>query len=790
MKTTIAPYRLTLLVFAVGLCCVQCLAADKDEVTNSPRRILLRSSWQTVNIGDIAHTPGMLALLEKHLPEAEVTLWPNKLSDDVVAMLKKRFPKLRFAMTAEAQKAVLAECDFCLHGSGPGLVGQSTLKTWQATGKPYGFGGVTLSDAELKDHRALLAGAKFVFCRDTKSLEALQASGVTGLPMNFGPDATFLLDLRDDAKGDAFLHEHKLEPKKFACFVPRLRWTPYWKEGRKYAPEELARKDAENQKFQEADHAKLRTAIIAWVRETKLPALLCPEMTYQVELLRPLLFDPLPDDVKPHVAIRPSYWLTDEAASTYARAAVVVSFEMHSPIIAIANGTPAIHLRQPTDTRKGQMWRDVGLSDWLFEIDETTGEQIAAKLLALHRDPKGTAATVAKAREFTAARGRQMIESIVTEQKTDPLAAWRSGVQVRPVVADAKGHTIHSYFNTCPESPDGQWVLFFASSTADAHLGEVRIRDRATGNEKILARNISVEDAHRVACQQWVSKGNRVVFHGERDREWFVAAVDVESATERILAKGRLAGWGQPHADVVPLYGPHWNPGPHRDLELLNVETGEIRTVVTNEAVKTKYPEWVAKAYGDKPTSIFFPVLSPDQTRVFFKMASSSGGDARSTSASQRQGLVCYSLAEQRFLFLRERWGHPAWHPDQKSIVEMAYTLIDSDTGKERRLPNLPAVRGDHPSASPDGKLIVTDTTMDKFGGDAKEWGIVLPSARGTDHVLLHRFDNSRGAASWRRSHPHPVFSPDGRRIYFNVSSGQWTQLFVAELPSGVDSRK
>ena len=367
------------------------------------------------------------------------------------------------------------------------------------------------------------------------------------------------------------------------------------------------------------------------------------------------------------------------------------------------------------------------------------------------------------------------------DEKTDPLAAWRSGVHVRPVVAEANGHTIHSYFNTCPESPDGKWVLFFASSTADAHLGEVRIRDRVSGDEKVLTRNISVEDAHRVACQQWVSKGRRVVFHGERDHEWLVAAVDVESGTERLLAKGRLAGWGQPHADLVPLYGPHWNPGPHRDLELLNVETGEIRTVATNDAVTAKYPEWIAKAYGDKPTSIFFPVLSPDLTRVFFKMASSSGGDARSTSASQRQGLVCYSLAEQRFLFLRERWGHPAWHPDQKTIIEMAYTLIDSDTGKERRLPGLPAVRGDHPSASPDGMLIVTDTTMDKFGGDAKEWGIVLANASGTDHVLIHRFDNSRGAASWRPSHPHPVFSPDGRRIYFNVSDEKWTRLFVAE---------
>ena len=36
-----------------------------------PPRILLRSSWQIVNIGDIAHTPGVLALIEKYLPEAD-----------------------------------------------------------------------------------------------------------------------------------------------------------------------------------------------------------------------------------------------------------------------------------------------------------------------------------------------------------------------------------------------------------------------------------------------------------------------------------------------------------------------------------------------------------------------------------------------------------------------------------------------------------------------------------------------------------------------------------------------
>lgn len=375
-------------------------------------RILLRSSWQTVNIGDIAHTPGMLRLLEEHLPGAEVTLWPNALSPEVESMLRHRFPALRLARTAAEHQEALSGCDFFLHGSGPGLVGAAAAKAWQATGKPYGFGGVTLNDAELRDHRALLAGARFVFCRDTLSLEALRAAGLSTPLQEFGPDATFALDLRDDARAESFLRNHGLEPGTFACFVPRLRWTPYWKDGRKMSPELIRSREAENERHREADHAKLRTAIVAWVRETRRPALLCPEMTYQVELLRPLLYDPLPAEVKSKVVVRPSYWLTDEAASTYRRAAAVVSLEMHSPIIAVANGRPAIHLRQPTDTRKGQMWRDVGLDDWLFEIDAATGEQIAERLVAIHREPEQAQAAAGRGRETAAGRCRAMMAAL------------------------------------------------------------------------------------------------------------------------------------------------------------------------------------------------------------------------------------------------------------------------------------------------------------------------------------------------------------------------------------------
>ncbi|WP_323200765.1 polysaccharide pyruvyl transferase family protein [Nostoc sp. UHCC 0251] len=382
--------------------------ADTDS---KPTRILLRSSWQTVNIGDIAHTPGMLALLEKHCPGAEITLWPNSLSLVVENMLKTRFPKLKLAKTKNEQVAALEKCDFFLHGSGPGLVGWAEAELAQKAKKPYGFAGITLSDDELKKHRDLLAGAKFIFTRETDSLTALCKTGISGPKMGFGPDATFALDLRDDAAADKLLKDHNLEVGRFLCAVPRLRWTPYWE----IYPETVKPnppKSAINEAFADRDHAKLREAIIAWVTETGMRVFLVPEMTYEVPRLKPLLYDPLPNEIKLSVAVMDRYWLTAEAASVYAKAAAIVSFEMHSPIMAVAAATPAVHLRQPTDSRKGQMWRDIGLENWLFEIDDSTGQEIATRVVEIGQNLPRACQMAKNAREVARRRMAEMVAAI------------------------------------------------------------------------------------------------------------------------------------------------------------------------------------------------------------------------------------------------------------------------------------------------------------------------------------------------------------------------------------------
>lgn len=378
-------------------------------------RILLRSSWQTVNIGDIAHTPGVLALLERYLPEAEITLWPSRVDNGVDAMLLQRFPNLKIAQGATALKTAFTDCDFLLHGSGASLVAENDVVRWSTeTGKPYGIYGITLPvtgsastkptpDDVFARTIGVLNAAKFVFFRDSISKQLAEDRGCQCPIMQFGPDGAFATDLHDDARADAFLREHQLEEGKFLCCIPRLRYTPYWTiPEKKTARDEV--KHARNEAMKEHDHAPHRQAIIDIVRQTSMKVLICPEDRTQMAVGKEMLYEPLPDDVKSRVVWRPDYWLTGEAISTYVRSAGLFGNEMHSPIMCIGHAVPAIVCRWAEQTSKGLMWRDIGLGDWLFDFDkEDDVQRLPAAALALAQDPAAKRKAAA-ARKFVEQR--------------------------------------------------------------------------------------------------------------------------------------------------------------------------------------------------------------------------------------------------------------------------------------------------------------------------------------------------------------------------------------------------
>ncbi len=155
--------------------------------------------------------------------------------------------------------------------------------------------------------------------------------------------------------------------------------------------------------MKEHDHAPHRQAIVDIVEQSDMKVLICPEDQTQMAVGRELLFDPLPARIKKRVVWRPNYWLTGEAISTYVRSAGLFGNEMHSPIMCIGNGVPAIVCRWREQTSKGFMWRDIGLADWLFDFDnEEDVRRLPAAALALATDP-GSA-------KLKAAAARQVVE--------------------------------------------------------------------------------------------------------------------------------------------------------------------------------------------------------------------------------------------------------------------------------------------------------------------------------------------------------------------------------------------
>ena len=338
--------------------------------------ILLRGSWQTKNIGDIAHTPGFLNLARKNWPETSVWLWPCQIDRGVREMLLENFPSLRIVESDSELGEAFAECSLLINGSGPAMdIG--AMNKWHAeTGKPYGFYGVSADGLWTEDKKVVCNRAAFIFCRDSLSQYFLHQQQLDCPIIDFAPDATFALHLKKSDNAAKYLRENGLKPGKFICVIPRLRFTPASFDDDHFYFNDPARQQS-SESHLESDMEKMRQVIISIVENSDLKVLICPEMTYQVPMGRRYLYDPLPEAIKKRVVLKREYWITNEAQSVYAEAHSLISMEMHSPIIFITAGKPAILLRQAEDTLKGQMWRDIGLQDWILELNVTDAAEIA-----------------------------------------------------------------------------------------------------------------------------------------------------------------------------------------------------------------------------------------------------------------------------------------------------------------------------------------------------------------------------------------------------------------------------
>ena len=377
------------------------------------KTLVLQSAWDTINIGDIGHTPGTLRLIEQHLPELNVVLWAMKLDDRVTAMLKARFPKVTILQGKldgktdkdEVLREAVKSADLFIRNSGMGQE-LTHMQFCHKHGISYGLFGQSFFPSMVQgkgaeERIALLNAASFIYTRESKTLGILKAGGVKTPVLEFGPDGCFGIDVRDDARGLATMQKLGLEDRKFITVQVRTN-TPKYPGVDDPRPEKLNPLHPTPKQIADDERrgAKYSELITRWVKKTGHKVLIAPETIKEMGHNKRLLHDPLPPEIQKHVVNLEYFWNADEAASIFARAHTIVCHEPHSPIIALANGTPIIHTYSEFHSPKCWMFKDIGLPEWLLEMDETPVEKLAETLFAIDADYPSAQAKVKKAMDY------------------------------------------------------------------------------------------------------------------------------------------------------------------------------------------------------------------------------------------------------------------------------------------------------------------------------------------------------------------------------------------------------
>jgi len=284
---------------------------------------------------------------------------------------------------------------------------------------PYGINSQSVDAVEWPlelVYKKLFKDARFFYCRDSDSLNYLEQKDLLNANSGFRPDSTFFFRGLDEPWAEVFLKQHSLKEKEYICLIIRYagdKSTYHDPIGGTISPE---RKKNQMQ--------KLRAFIEKWVAKTGVKVLICPETRGSIPHALEQVYSPLPDKIKKDCICMEEFWTSEQAYSVFKRARIVISMEMHSIIMSLNVGTPVIHNPFAEAGRKKWMLRDLGLANWLLDIDETGAEELLDTALKIHDN-------------FSAAEKRiQKVLPLLETRALATIAEVKAGGRGKQVIAE------------------------------------------------------------------------------------------------------------------------------------------------------------------------------------------------------------------------------------------------------------------------------------------------------------------------------------------------------------------
>jgi hypothetical protein len=349
-------------------------------------RILLRTGWGTDTFGDLASIPAAYRSIQRYVPNTEVYIWPDKMNDDLRALLEKNFTQLKMVTgeisksgqpdTTELKEAFDNANMFVytpgarkkIDWSGLGNGNETeSISYCQNTGLPYviyGLGDIPDDPDEQPAFIKKVNGAALAFVTESASEEKIKNLKTKIENLQSGPDPLFGFDLKDDTAARHFLDNKGLSYQNF--IVMNIRNGEF--------------SDAGNNKPGE----RLVFLLENWMSATRHLILLVADTEEDMDAVKKI-HENLPDEMKTKIILYDGPLAPDLLSSIYEKSRITAAMSAYPLTSALLSDIPVFHFNDLSLDSTGQIFVDLGLKHYVADTRNNSKEKLLEMLFEINK---------------------------------------------------------------------------------------------------------------------------------------------------------------------------------------------------------------------------------------------------------------------------------------------------------------------------------------------------------------------------------------------------------------------